>query len=158
MHKLWCYFSAMILVYALAISPYADTSPLPAPANCPGLTDCSVSTIENGYWFIDEMYEYSTKENGTKTAEHRRNIYASNTLIATIAFRATFYYTGNYVTVVSKAVIQTDTFNGWNYSQISFIGSGGNVTLEGKLSKLLFIPNYFSMSLSCDVNGNISYA
>lgn len=40
--------------------------------------------------------------------------------------------------------------------QTSFTSSGGTVTLEGKLTKLLILNDPFTMTLTCDKNGNIS--
>ncbi len=51
----------------------------------------------------------------------------------------------------------TDTYNGWSYIQDSLTSSGGTVTLNGKLTKWLILSNSFTMTLTCDANGNISY-
>ena len=51
---------------------------------------------------------------------------------------------------------QTTTYNGWNYQQNSFTSSGGTVTLDAKLTKLLFWNIEVDMSMTCDVNGNIT--
>ena len=76
--------------------------------------------------------------------------------IGIIAFQATFSYNGDSAYVTSKAVIQTDTYDGWSYKQTSFITTGNTVTLEGKLTKLLILNDPFTMSLTCDKDGNIS--
>lgn len=125
----------------------------------PQLLYSITKTLEYGIVVTDEIYVFPEKKSDTQTAVRTRTFKTeTGSMMATISFTATFYYTGSYVTVVSKAVTQTDTYNGWSYSQTSFVGSGGTVTLEGKLTKLLILIEPFTMSLSCDVNGHISYS
>lgn len=59
------------------------------------------------------------------------------------------------VSVISKSVTQTDTYEGWNYVETSFTSSGGTVALAGKLTKLLIMRTSFTIGLECDANGNI---
>ena len=107
---------------------------------------------------VDEIAEYANARATGKTYDRTRSFYDGDTLIAVIAFQASFRYNGSTVSVVSKTVTQTDTYSGWSYSQESFTSSGGTVTLEGKLKYLLlFSTTPVSMSLTCDKNGNITY-
>lgn len=64
---------------------------------------------------------------------------------------------GTSVSVVSKTVTNTDTYNGYGYVQNSFTSSGGSVTLNARLTKWIVLNTPFTMTLSCDKNGNISY-
>jgi len=117
------------------------------------------SSTEDGYTIIDTITLCpQLTRSGTKTATRSATVYREGTLIAEIAFTATFHYDGTTVSVISKAVTQTDTYNGWNYKQQSFTSSGGTVTLEAKLTKLLIFNNSFTMRLSCDTDGNITIA
>lgn len=118
----------------------------------------SAKTItEDGLTIVDEVILYPQQARSrTRTADRIRSFYDGDTLIGEIAFRATFSYDGSTVSVVSKSVIQTDTYEGWSYKQNSFTSSGGTVTLDAKLTKLLIFNSSFTMGLSCDVNGNIT--
>ena len=113
--------------------------------------------LENGITVTDEIIQVSQNRSTDKTYTRRRTFDKDGTVIAIIAFTVTYRYDGTTVSVVAKAVTQTDTYDGWSYTQQSFTSSGGTVTLSGKLSKLLIFNNTFSMSMTCDKNGNISY-
>jgi hypothetical protein len=45
--------------------------------------------------------------------------------------------------------------DGWSYTQSSLTTSGGTITLNGSVSKLL-LKYSFTLTLTCDKNGNIS--
>lgn len=111
----------------------------------------------NGLTVIDEITVYPQGRSTDSRVERTGTIRDGNTVIAVIAFEAVFRYDGSTVSVVSKSVTQTDTYAGWSYKQKSFTSSGGTVTLDAKLTKLLIFNNSFTMTLSCDKNGNISY-
>lgn len=112
--------------------------------------------LEDGTIVKDEIIVTSHARSTDKTATRRRTLKDGDTVIGIIAFQATFRYDGSTVSVVSKSVTQTDTYEGYSYNQTSFTSSGGTVTLEGKLTKLLIFSTSFSMSLTCDKNGNLS--
>lgn len=115
------------------------------------------TVLSDGLTVIDEIIEYPQQaRSSVKTSERKKSFYDGETLIAVIAFKASFSYDGSSVSVLSKTVTQTDTYESWNYSQESFTSSGGTVTLAGKLKKWLIFSNSFTMSLTCDVNGNTS--
>lgn len=112
--------------------------------------------LEDGTTVKDEIIVTSHTRSTDKTATRRQTFSRSDTVIGIIAFQAKFRYDGSTVSVVSKSVTQTDTYDGYSYKQTSFTSSGGTVTLEGKLTKLLIFNTSFSMSLTCDKNGNLS--
>lgn len=114
-------------------------------------------TLSNGITVIDEIVESSYTRATGKTCTRTSTFKDGDTVIAVIAYQATFQYDGTSVSVLSKSVTRTDTYNGWNYKQTSFTSSGGTVTLSGKLTKLLIFNSAFSLSLACDKDGNISY-
>lgn len=114
------------------------------------------TVLEDGLRIVDQIVVESNARAVNKTATRTRTFYSGDTLIAQIAFQGTFYYDGSIVRVVSKTVTQTDTYEGWSYKQSSFTSSGGTITLEGKLTKLLVLNQAVEMSLSCDANGNIT--
>lgn len=133
---------------------------LAAPAlavESPQVISSEKITLENGITVSDEIIKESSGRATDATYTRRRTFDQDGTVIAVIAFRATFRYDGSTVSVVSKSVTQTDTYEGWSYTQNSFTSSGGTVTLSGKLSKLLIFNSSFTMSMTCDKNGNISY-
>lgn len=113
--------------------------------------------LGNGITIIDEITEHSQTRTTAKVYKRSNTFKDGDIVIAVIAFQATFHYDGTTVSVASKTVTQTDTYKGWSYNQNSFTSSGGTVTLKGKLSKWLIFNNSFTMSLSCDKDGNISY-
>lgn len=115
------------------------------------------TVLENGLTIVDEVYEFSSRRSTDKVGTRRTTIQSGDTVLGVIAFQAVFRYDGSTVSVVSKTVTQTDTYEGYSYKQSSFTSSGGTVTLEGKLTKLLIFNHKFTMSLTCDVNGNLSY-
>ena len=113
--------------------------------------------LGDGLTVIDEITVYSQARSTDKRAERKATIKDGDTVIAIIAFEAVFRYDGSSVSVVSKTVTQTNTYEGWSYKQKSFTSSGGTVTLNAKLTKLLIFNNSFTFTLSCDRSGNISY-
>lgn len=112
--------------------------------------------LEDGITIKDEIIVYSQARSSNITATRQKTLTRDDTVIGIIAFKATFRYDGNTVSVVSKSVTQTDTYDGWSYTQNSFTSSGGTVTLEGKLTKWLILNTSFTMSLTCDKNGTLS--
>lgn len=114
--------------------------------------------LENGLRVVDTVTVYSNARASTVASSRYRNIYDGDTLVAYIRFEATFRYDGSTVSVVSKTVTHTDTYDGWDYVQNSFTSSGGSVTLNAKLTKWFILNTTFSMTLTCDKNGNISYS
>lgn len=129
------------------------------PASAAGSSEVvysNVTTLEDGTVITDEIIVGpQTRSNGI-TATRKQTISRDGTVIGDIAFQATFIYNGSTVSVSSKSVTRTDTYEGWSYKQSSFTSSGGTVTLEGKLTKLVVLSTKFSMSLTCDKNGNLS--
>lgn len=113
--------------------------------------------MDNGITIIDEVTEISQSRSTTKDYTRSRTISKDGTVIAVISIYGCFSYNGTSVSVVSKSVTQTDTYEGWSYKQNSFTSSGGTITLDAKLSKLLVMNIPFTMTLSCDKNGNVSY-
>lgn len=112
--------------------------------------------LQDGVTVKDEVIVYAQGRATDKTAVRRQTFTKNDTVIGVIAFQATYRYDGSTVSVVSKSVTQTDTYEGWSYKQSSFTSSGGTVALEGKLSKWLILNVSVSMSLTCDKNGNLS--
>ena len=118
---------------------------------------CQRYDFENGLTMIDEITIYEQTRATDKRADRKKTLLDGNVTIAVIVFEAVFRYDGSNVSVLSKTVTRTDTYEGWSYKQNSFTSSGGTVTLNAKISKLLIFNNSFTMTLSCDKNGNISY-
>lgn len=115
-------------------------------------------SLGNGITMIDEVVECSqARTTYGKTAKRTRTFKDGDTVIAVIAFQATFHYDGSTVIVASKSIVQEDTYNGWSFKQESFTASGGTVSLTGKLTKWLILNSTtFTMSLSCDKDGTIT--
>lgn len=115
------------------------------------------AVLENGITIVKEIIDVSNARSTDKSYIHRMTLKDGDTTIGIIAIAATFRYDGTTVSVVSKAVTQSDTYDGWEYVQNSFTSSGGTVTLDAKLTKWIILNTSFTMTLSCDKNGNISY-
>lgn len=113
--------------------------------------------LGNGINIIDEVIEQTYSRSTSKGYTRRRTITNDETTLAVIAIHGVFSYDGTTVSVVSKSVTQTDTYEGWSYKQNSFTSSAGTITLDAKLTKLLVANIPFTMTLSCDKDGNISY-
>lgn len=149
-------FLALVLCFSLIISVSITTQ----AAEQGNVLLHQEIDLGNGLTVIDEVIECpQARTTYGKTVNRTRTFKDGDTVIAVIVFQATFHYDGTTVSVASKRVIQTDTYDGWHYKQTSFTSSGGTVTLSARLTKLLFIfNNPFTMSLTCDKNGNISYS
>lgn len=140
-------------IVSVSASSFTEAS----AANPSSLLCREETVLDNGLTVVDEILEYSIARSTDKLGERRLTIKSGDNVIGIIAFQAVFRYDGSTVSVVSKTVTQTDTYRGYNYKQQSFTSSGGSVTLEGKLTKLLVINHSFTMTLNCDKNGNLSY-
>lgn len=116
----------------------------------------NITVLENGYAISEEIIVCPNTRSTDYTATKKATITKSGTTIAVVAVTATFRYDGVTVSVISKSVSQKDTYDGWNYSQTSLISSGGTVTLNYKLTKWLILSNSYTMTLTCDKNGNLS--
>lgn len=116
------------------------------------------STLENGLVVTHEIVDISATRSTDKTYQCKSTYSDDGTVIAVIAFITTYRYDGSTVSVISKTVTQTDTYEGWSFTQKSFTSSNGTVTLTGTLSKWLIFNNNIAMSMTCDKNGNISYS
>lgn len=115
------------------------------------------TVLENNIIVIDEVIDHTNARSSTKAYERRKSFYDGETLIAVIAITGTFSYNGSTVSVLSKSVSQSSTYDGWNYKQSFFTSNSGTIALEGNLTKLIVLSIPISMTLSCDKNGNISY-
>ena len=112
--------------------------------------------LEDGIVIIDTLVVYANARLLGKTATRLHEIYVDDILVGSIVLLGSFNYDGTTVTVTSMAVTQKDTYNGWNYVQNSLTSSGGTVTLNAKLTKLLVLNVPFTISITCDANGKIS--
>lgn len=113
--------------------------------------------LSNGLTVVTEITENYTVRSTDKSYSNTKTIKDGDTVVAIIAISATFRYDGSTVSVVSKGVTRSDTYDGWEYVQNSFTSSGGTVTLDAKITKWFIFNSSFTMTLSCDKNGNISY-
>lgn len=143
-----------LLVCALSILSMI----LPVSASETGKTVYySEEILDNGIVIISEVIDHSQARTGTKNYEHSKTYVRNGITIGVVSIYGSFRYDGSSVSVLSKRVTQTDTYDGWNYSQTSFSSSGGTITLSAKLTKPLNSSIPITMTLSCDANGNISY-
>ena len=150
MKRIFSLSLCILLLLSLSINASAETN------NSGTVIFREETLLENGLLVVDEIIEYAQTRIATKSYTRQQSFYYKDNLIAVIAFTAKFYYDGIDVSVISKSVTQTDTYNNWNYTQNSFTSSGGTVTLTGKLTKLLIFNASISMGLACDANGNIT--
>lgn len=112
--------------------------------------------LGDGIVITDEIIEYSNARVMGKTATRTTRIYKDDVLIGVITLLGSFNYDGTTVTVESMYVKQKDTYDGWSYKQNSLTSSGGTVTLDAKLTKLLVFNIPFTTTLTCDKDGHIS--
>ena len=114
-------------------------------------------TNEDGITTITVITSHGDQARSTnKTYTKKSTSIKNGTIIADIWITGTFQYDGTTVSVVSKSISKCETYDGWSFKQSSFTSSGGTITLEGKLTKLIVLNADISISLSCDKNGNIS--
>lgn len=142
----------VVLLLSFAVPAFASEMANPGMV----LLSHTEALLENGLTMVEEKYETSQSRSSTKTGYVTRNFYDGSTLIATITLQATFRYDGSSVSVVSRSVTQSDTYDGWSYVQNSLTASGGTVTLSAKLTKWIILNTSFTMTLDCDEDGNIS--
>lgn len=114
------------------------------------------ANLENGITCIDEIIVDHTARSTDKQGRRVKTFLYDDTVIAQIEITVVFRYDGSTVSVISKSVTQKSTYDGWSYNQTSFTSSGGTATLKFKLSKWLILNNSYTMSLTCDKNGNLS--
>lgn len=141
-----CFLAVLLL--STGLTAYA--------AEQPQVLSQTTTVLENGITFTDTITVYSQTRSKDTKGNKTRTFKDGDTVIAIITIEGTFRYDGSTVSVLSKAVTQADTYDGWNYKEKSFTSSGGTITLEGKLTKWLVFNNSFTMTLSCDKNGNLS--
>ena len=145
MKRFLCFVLSILLLISISAPAFAsETSPI------------KETDLGNGITLIEEVIEFPQARTTERTAVKRGTFKEGDTVVAVVVFQATFHYDYTTVSVYSKSVTQTDTYEGWNYKQTSFTSSGGTVTLTGKLTKLLVINRPFTLSLTCDAYGNIS--
>ena len=146
-------FFALFIICLLFFSMIC---PISANAACE-VTHSEEYILENGLRVVDSITVHPDNRASIVNAERKKSIYDGDTLVAYIRFEAGFRCDGSTVSVVSKTVTNTSTYDGWKYVQNSFTSSGGTVTLDAKITKWLIFNTPFTMTLSCDKNGNISY-
>lgn len=139
----------IVLLVALSAPVFASESPT--------VLSAQKAYLDNGITITEEVLVlHPQARTNERTAVKRLTIDEDGVVIAKIAFQATFRYDYTTVWVYSKSILQTDTFEGWNYKQTSFTSSGGTVNLTGKITKLLVLKLPFDLTLTCDAYGNIS--
>ena len=148
MKRLISLFCIMVLLFSLTIPVHAECQK--------NLISRKITELDDGVVIVDELYENAISRASAKEYTRRKTIKRDGATIGVVAIKGKFSYDGSKVSVVSKSVTQTDTYNGWNYKQNSFTSSGGTITLDAKLTKLLVANIPFTISLTCDKNGNIS--
>ena len=116
----------------------------------------TVTVLDDGFVIIEELVVFENTRASTKTAQRTATVTRSGVTIGVITIQATFSYDGSTVSVTSKSVTQKTTYDGWSYSQQSFTSSGGTVTLNAKLTKLLHAARTVTITMTCDKNGNIT--
>lgn len=148
MKRLLALCLSLVLFATMGITAYA--------AEQPQVVSHEERVLENGITVIEEITVYPQGRSVDKLADVTGTFKDGNTVIAIIVVEGVFRYDGTTVSVVSKAITRADTYAGWSFKEKSFTSSGGTITLEGKLSKWLVFNSSFTVTLSCDKDGNIS--
>lgn len=153
MKRIFTFFCCLILVFSATM----HASAVGANIELQEILYSQTENLGNGITVTTEISVPSSQARATdKSATCSQTFKDGSTVIAVISIRGTFRYDGSTVSVVSKSVTQTTTYNGWSYSQTSFTSSGGTITLSGKLTRLFSLNVPVNMSLTCDKDGNIS--
>ena len=138
----------LVLLFSLTIPVLAEDQN--------NLISRKIIKCDDGLVIVDELYENAFARASTKEYTRRKTIKRDGSTIGVIAIKGKFSYDGSKVAVVSKSVTQTDTYGGWNYKQNSFTSTGGTITLDAKLTKLLVPGISFTITMTCDKNGNVT--
>lgn len=112
--------------------------------------------LENGVVIVDTLVEYDNARVMGKVAKRTKDVYLNEVMIARITMVASFNYDGTTVSVTSASVTEKETYQGWGYAQDSLTTIGGTATLNARLTKLFHPSIPFSMTITCDANGNLS--
>lgn len=112
--------------------------------------------LDNGLTVIEEITERTYARSSTKYGEKRSSLKRGDTTIAIIIISGQFGYDQTKAWVISKNQVQVDTNDGWSYQELSYTSSGATISLTYKLTKLLLSTDTYTLSLTCDKNGNIS--
>ena len=112
--------------------------------------------LENGVVIVDPLVEYDNARVMGKVAKRTKDVYFNEVLIARVTMVASFNYDGTTVSVTSASVTEKETYQGWGYAQDSLTTIGGTATLNARLTKLFYSSLPLTISITCDVNGNLS--
>lgn len=145
-----------ILTLIICLMLIVTSAPLSQATSSSHIVMHEETLFENGITCIDEIIVDNIARSTDKQGRRVKTFLYGDTVIAIIEMTVIFRYDGSTVSVVSKSVTQSSTYDGWSYKQTSFTSSGGTATLKFKLSKLLFLNNSYTMTLTCDRNGNLS--
>lgn len=144
-------FTCCLLVLLILGSMMVSVSAAQAPQTIVTVTD-----LGDGWTCTEELVVNTFARSQNKDTTRTQIIKDNNgEAIAVVTLYAVFAYDGETAWVTSKSVTRSDTYDGWSYSQTSLTSSGGTVTLNYKLKKLLSTKNC-SLSITCDKNGTIS--
>lgn len=151
MKKILSLFLCLVALFSLATPCFAlaDTAE-------PQTVLSEEITTEDGFTIERTIVIPAQARSSTRKVDCVDEVKKSGTLIAVIGYTVTFRFDGKTVSVASKSITQTDTYDGWTFTLESFTASGGTVTLKGTLSKLLNPRYAFVSSVSCDKDGNIT--
>lgn len=152
MKKIFAFLACCLLLQSIMITPASAVAADEANATC---VSREVIDLGDGITAEDELYVSNNRLMG-RDASRTRTIRDNGTVIAVITIKASFRFDGETVWTFFKMVSQKDTYHGWKYVEDSFLCNGGRVTLEGKISKLLVMNIPFTLTITCDKNGNIS--
>lgn len=147
-------FTAIVICAALLL---CLCNPVFAAEQSGQASTYSSGQVVNGLTIETRIVDITqTRATDVKTYECTQTLREDGEIIAVIVFEATFVYNGVTVGIMSKKVTSVNTYNGWSYQQISFTGANGTVTLTGRLVKGIILTDDFSLSITCDKDGNIS--
>lgn len=147
---------SIVLCFCMLFGLCFSAGAYETPVN--GISVTRTIIVEDGSEILvtEDLMVSDSARASTRTATKRQTFTKNGTTIAVIALTAEFSYTGSSVSVGSKEVSECTLYNNWSYSQTSLIASGGTVTLSAKLKKLLNASVPVGMTITCDVNGNIT--
>lgn len=144
---------SLLLVFALLSAV--------APTRCFAAETDSIITFDDGSYITVELMEFSARATNTKSGQRVFNYYnSSNTLEWKAVLTASFTYTGSSSTCTSASCSVTIYNSNWYQVSKSTSRSGNTATTQLTMGhKVLGVtiskPSY-TLTLSCDANGNLS--
>ena len=148
-------FACALFIFVLIVS-------LPTKAFATNYNEtASIIYLEDGSYITITTVEIETRASGSKTAQRTYTCTANDgTVCWTATLTASFSYTGSSATCTSSDCSVTVYKSNWYTVSKSATKSGNTatatVTMGRKVLGITIAKDTYSISISCDPNGNLS--